>query len=182
MKRPVSYQQGELDALCGLYAIINAMIAVRPEMTEREITRVFRRLTRVAAQERQSFDDLVRDGMHGSLLRRLLSGALDDTSRRHSMTFDLIRPAAGDLVSVKAIVCFLQAKLDRRSAAILLIRDTSAHWTVATKVTAKEIHLFDSGDRTRIRIARCTIRKGVKTHVRLHAKEFIVIRRQNPGW
>lgn len=182
MATPKPFRQGDLDALCGLYAVVNAVIVLCPDFSDRESLRLFRLLTQAAAVRRKRFDEIVRTGTEGSMLRHLVRVAAGDLEDRRRLFVDTIRPRSDDLVNLKSALSFLRRNVSRNSVAIIMIRDEELHWTVTTKVTEKLLYLFDSSDSGPVSIQNCTIGSKQRDRVRLHPKEFIVLRRVNPGW
>ena len=65
------YLQGELDSLCGIHAIINALYALFPDMMDREAQRLFHKLLEEVGRKRPDPLRIAWRGMNSSALAAL---------------------------------------------------------------------------------------------------------------
>jgi hypothetical protein len=62
--------------------------------------------------------------------------------------------------------------------AIIGIGGAMAHWTVATRVGPKHLHLFDSGKRKRFARAKCSVREAEGRYA-LKPGDVLIVERRN---
>jgi hypothetical protein len=74
-RRVEPYAQGDLDCMCAVYTIINAMRALCPEMTMGASTALFRRLIRSLHTHTNDALSPIIIGTNRSLLHKLLKEA-----------------------------------------------------------------------------------------------------------
>jgi hypothetical protein len=171
------YLQGELDALCGIYAIINALRALCREIDQRMARALFARLARRLATRHPGS---VAHGMDGGLLRVLLASA-----RRFVRDELAIIILAEDLklatgASLSHLWEALAQELHSGAVAIVTTEGRHDHWTVAYQVTPRTLRLLDSSRRRFLRQSHCTVVE-TKTKYHLLADEIILLRRAS-GW
>lgn len=152
--RPV--RQGDLDALCGLYAIINAieLTGARGPRTAMH-KELFRRLTiELPSDVMQS---AMTDGLNAHDLMTASAKALRWLGRRHSLQLSLDQPwpDAGD-IDASMFVEILRGEIIRpRRAFILNIKTPNGwHWTVARKLGRETLLVRDSGNLGQLRLER----------------------------
>lgn len=169
------YRQGDLDGLCGLHAIINALYLLFPDMSKEQAHRLYRMLTKEIV--RVGGLKVIWRGIDPKLLRRLLPVAVASvTQQKRSAPVEVSRPFATGAIGLPDLVQTLRAKLGQGCLAIALVHDGNWHWTVIEKVTSKTIILFDSANLGAIRIENCTLEKSNKRY-RLNAGHIVFLRR-----
>jgi hypothetical protein len=172
------YTQGQLDGLCGVYSIINAVrfalpkvaFGVRSGITRRsklpvaEAEALFLGLLKELVRERRHADRLVH-GVSPRQLAALLKVA-DHWLRRHrAVKLAVDRPVRGHRRDRTRTILkrIAQHLATPGSVAIVGGNDPWQHWTVATAVTARRVYLLDSeGD------ASVAIRRG-RRRLQYHA-------------
>jgi hypothetical protein len=149
---PTPYQQGELDSLCSVYAVINAvMSAAEPhkKLTKKDCVDLFAFLACTLKLENKLLCVLVSGG-HYPTVARLLRAAHCWLIKRHRLTLTYRRPFYR---KQSRGMTHVRRKLRNHVAqpncsAIVRITGAHEHWTVVSRVSARTetIHLFDSGD------------------------------------
>jgi hypothetical protein len=145
------YRQGELDSLCGVYCVVNAV---------RLAARSHRRLGRTTStalfavlvhqlDERGRLRKVVTSGMGTRLVARLLRSAGGWLQDEHELQLEVKRPlrkrdAPGHCLEL------LAAHLEEPGTAAIVA--TEEHWTVAQAVGSKRLQLFDSNGRVYFRL------------------------------
>lgn len=152
--RPV--RQGDLDALCGLYAIINAIevTGVRGPRTAMH-KELFRRLTLGLPSD--VMQSAMTDGLDAHDLVITSAKALRWLGRRHSLQLSLDQPWRDVRdIDTSTFVEMLRGEITRpRRALILNIRTPNGwHWTVARKLGQETLLVRDSGNLVQLRLDR----------------------------
>ncbi len=163
---PRPYQQGDLDGLCGVYSVVNAVRALCPEVDADTAEHLFDLLMQKLLRTAGNPTTVVTWGIGRLMLRSLVDEAiaymLDDfdirlTARRlpkalrYQGSRDQLWRALSEVVSPSCV-------------AILGLAGKHSHWTVASTVTPLSIRLFDSDRLRALPRARCTVRKTAKLH------------------
>ncbi len=163
-RRP--YRQGDLDSLCGVYSVVNAVRALCTEVDTETAEHLFDLLMQKLLRTTGNHTTAVTWGIGRLMLRSLLDEAttymLDDfdiqlkarrlpKTLRHRGSRDQLWQALAEVVSPSCV-------------AILGLAGKHSHWTVASTVTPLSIRLFDSGRLKSLPRARCTIRATSKRH------------------
>jgi hypothetical protein len=169
------YCQGDLDYLCGIHAIVNALYAVLPDLKERRAEQLFRELLQEVARRRKNPLQIAWRGMDPSLVRHLITFAADLIAKERSVTVDVSRPLQRKRVRLETLVQQLREHTAEGGVAVLAMRDKSSHWTVVVKVTRKKIRLFDSNGRKAIRLNKCSLEADKP--VRIHAAATVFLRK-----
>ena len=127
-RRVEPYAQGDLDCLCAIYTIINAVRALCPEMTIGASTRLFRRLIRSLHTHTNDALSPIIIGTNRTLLQKLLAEAQSYIAKRFKVDLD-IQPQ-GRTVNAKSLDVVwdrLSAILDERTVVILELGGCSAN-------------------------------------------------------
>ena len=162
------FHQGELDGLCGVYAVINAVRALCPELTADDAAWIFGSLISVLAKAGTDAVEATTYGIEraevGRLLRWTRAHVLDEygvglTVRR------LPRPLRHQ-VGLATLWQALARAITPSSVAVLGLAGRQSHWTVAIGVTPRQIRLFDSCKmrvlhRRHCRAGRANLRNGI---------------------
>jgi hypothetical protein len=142
------FQQGNLDPLCGEYAIINALrLLTRPDdgldkvFWEDLFAYVLARADRLFGMMR-----ILDEGTPQWLIKALLPSALKRFEAETGISVEaqtLAQLGAGKH-PVNPVATLQSALADRRVAALVLLGGYYDHWTVVRSVTAGAVWLFDS--------------------------------------
>ena len=179
-RRVEPYAQGDLDCLCAIYTIINAVRALCPEMTIGASSGLFRRLIRSLNEHTSDALSPIIIGTNRTLLQKLLTEAQSYVAKRLKVDLD-IQPK-GRTVNAKSLDVVwdhLSAILDDRTVVILLLGGCCSHWTVVYDVKPRTMLLLDSGYLRTLTRSHCTLGPS-KTHYRLKLPAAIAISRVRP--
>jgi hypothetical protein len=145
------YRQGELDNLCGVYCVVNAVrLAARPHRRLRRSTStaLFAVLVR-ELDERHRLRKVLTSGMGPRLVARLLRGAGQWLEDEHGLRLQVKR-SFGKRDAPEHCLERLATHLKEPGTAAIVA--TAEHWTVAQAVGAKRLWLFDSNGRVYYRL------------------------------
>ena len=139
------YRQGELDSLCGIYAIINALRwSAGPEVITSRITRgLFWLLTNHAVKEQGNLG-LCSGGITIPHQRQLIKIAITYLSGEHRLRFGYDVLPAASLNSLGDTSASSTATIVDHEAIILNLNYTEWHWSVLQAVAGDKLKLFDS--------------------------------------
>jgi hypothetical protein len=179
-RRVKPYAQGDLDGMCGIYAIINAFRALCREITWEISTHLFRRL--VSCLNRHTKRSLVPIilGNGASLMRKLLGEAQSYLKNRLKIEL-AVEPKGRELKSTSLEAAWerLSAFVDETTVMILPLSGHWDHWTVLYDINARKLRLVDSSHRRELTRSRCTL-GAAKTRYCLQLSGAIAIRRVSP--
>ena len=158
-RRP-PFRQGDLDGLCGVYAVVNAVATVAPRMTQPEAGRLFRAVMAALRAGDAARVPLVSGGLSRKGLAMAIQNA-DQFARRKlggRLASRRVSKALADPWSIEALWKLLENHLSPTCVAIIGIEGIHSHWTLAVSVTPKAIHLVDSGNLKFLKRSRCRTR------------------------
>jgi hypothetical protein len=169
------YQQGDLDSLCGLYAIVNAIRLLHNDLDDDAALALFRKLAKTLGRTLPNAVAPLYAGISLTLLEELLITARQEAERHYGIIVTIEplvlrrrRPSLGEVWEA------LRDQLDGSRVAIVMLTGLKDHWTVAYNVSDTTIRLFDSGDRHTLHRTRCTL-QTTRTRFRLHLKSLLLI-------
>jgi hypothetical protein len=152
---PKPLEQGDLDGLCGVYAVVNATrLATHPHRRLRaaDCADLFAALLAELADEGR-LRGFVAAGLGPRVLARLLRKADRWLRRRHGLALEVRRPfRKADEPSPERCLRALAEHLARSGTAAIVGSDE--HWTVIRGVTPKRLLLADSNGRQYFATAR----------------------------
>ncbi len=173
MQEVSPWQQGELDGLCGIYAIINAMkvltLSRGHTFTDSSGAMLFRKMV-LALHQRGKMPGALWDGTSISHVRVFLNTA--KTFMRKQYGLDLVyRQLArhGEVTRKDVLWRLLAAALHGHESyrfpqetfhtrvALLGLGNPMPHWTLAYDVRPRTIMLIDSGNRFNLKYSNCTV-------------------------
>ena len=185
------WQQGELDGLCGLYAIINAMKLLAASrghnFTDSSGAELFRQMVR-SLHKRNLLPNALWDGTSIMHVRNFLGGA--KTFMRRNYGLDLVYSQLarkGEITRKDVFWRFLDSalagdgmydfrfKTPYQRVALLGLGDPLPHWTLAYGVTASSIKLIDSGSRFSLKYSACTVGESQPNHWMIEPEHTLVI-------
>lgn len=139
------YRQGELDSLCGIYAIINALRwAAGPEViTTRITTGLFWFLTDQAIKEQGNLG-LCSGGIGLLHQRQLIKRVITTLAAEHRLRFGYDLMPTGSLTCLGDPEVSLAIAMADHEAIILNLNYTEWHWSVVEAVAGDKLKLFDS--------------------------------------
>ncbi len=124
------YQQGRLDGLCGVYALVNTLRLLCPKVDEDTCERTF--CTLIRARMRQAASPLTV--ISGGLSRRELMQLLGPWQRFAAKELGITLPVSRLKVSepsLRGVWRNLRRVLDGKSVAVIGLDGVDRHWTVA---------------------------------------------------
>jgi len=155
------YQQGDLDSFCGLYSIINAtQLVVGSKITSAECERLLSKSIALIEQKRKISEVIIA----GLGTRQILKIMEKVCFKKYA----ILRQKPFSSASVvplnkywKTVQEFLNSSKCR---AVIISFETKevSHWSVVSKITHKQIVLFDSSERSRIFRKDCSTKKYTK--------------------
>ncbi len=176
--RPVPFRQGSLDALCGIYAIVNAIGCLCPELKPDGSRALFARLIRMLRHVRRKAVKTVWYGLTIQQVRALLRHALRWTKRKIGIRLKLrrLRRSVRENPKLASVWAELRQRLGKSAVAIIGIGGLEAHWSVAVHVGRSWLKLIDSDGLTALKRSGCSARPTPTRHV-LDPAEIILISR-----
>lgn len=176
--RPTPFAQGSLDALCGIYAIVNAIAHLCPKVDRDGARALFARLVgKLRAIRRKALKTLWR-GLNFAHMRKLLRHALRWIARRHDLGLGVqrIRHKIRREPRLSSLWGELRRKLDEGTVAIVGIGGLEAHWSVAIRTGRTWLKLIDSDGLTALKRSACAVVPCARRYV-LDPAEILFIRR-----
>jgi len=176
--RPIPFQQGSLDALCGVYAIVNAVSYLCPALDSNEARALFARLLRKIGRVRRKALKTLREGLTISQVRRLLKAACKGVERRLDVRLRVqrIRHKVRDAPQLSSLWHELRRRLGSGSVAIVGIGGLEAHWSVAIRAGRTWLKLVDSDGLAALKRSTCAVVPCARRFV-LDPDEILIIRR-----
>jgi hypothetical protein len=153
------YRQGTLDSYCGLYAIINAMLRLKPQAfidDDDGACDLFYAMMKAAVRICTP-EELCGEGMDSIELEYVAKAGIRHM-RRKGHAFKLMRPekmrfgsATGDLGE------WLRSAQGIPSLAVILYVEERqySHWSVLKGMSASRVALFDSDSMSSVSLKRC---------------------------
>ena len=164
-----AYRQGDLDGLCGVYAVVNALRYLF-QLKEDRCRALFAALIKARHRRRRR--------PHHPILwvcpfeAAQTCGVLDGAQIFQARPLRLSR----DQRNLAQLWSGLLQELNPTCVAVIGISGAADHWCVVYRVTAKTLWVLDSSGRTRIRRSQCTVRAS-RTRYCLEAGETLLIAR-----
>ena len=138
-----TFKQGNLDGLCGVYSIINAINHVTKEYKDRD--KAEKLFIKLIKKNSHQFPLAVYNGADFSMIREFVESIVSNR-----LPLNIIYPFVIDRPKkITKYLNSLQSILsEKRSAAIVAVGPglhiEQGHWTVITKVTDTHVHFSDS--------------------------------------
>ena len=157
-------RQGDLDSLCGLYAIINAVQLVLYPLSLRRSQRVSLFVAGIGELQRmRKLRSSITEGMYEPSWRRLAEAVVAKATELTGMPLQLERlsplgkqPGA----SVNAI----KSSVRRGVPVIVLLDGILCHWTVVARFSSSRLVLFDSLGHRWVVVASIGVSDGWTRH------------------
>ncbi len=176
--RPAPFAQGSLDALCGIYAIVNAIVHLCPKLDRDDARALFARLVgKLRTSRRKALKTLWR-GLNLAHMRKLLRHALRWIARRHDLRLGVqrIRHRIRQEPRLSSLWGELRRKLDDGTVALIGIGGLEAHWSVAIRTGRTWLKLIDSDGLSALKRSACAVAPCARRYV-LDPGEILLIRR-----
>jgi len=146
---PNAYRQGQLDALCGVYSVINACRFMMKSTGLRKNLGAWELLVAIVnmLEEKRKFADITCNGMRFRDHDRMLDTAKRFLLGKHGLVLEVRKPLV-KLRHPTAKQAFRMAKdhLANSGAAVFLSFETEqyGHWTVISTIADGKVSFFDS--------------------------------------
>lgn len=172
------YQQGHLDALCGVYCLVNATSRVVGRLPENKAIELFEEAVKHLAAHPSTANFLV-EGIGTGKLHRLFKTVF---APRYGLVCSC--PFKNDKNKVpldvfwSAVSAFIN---EGKGRAVIVGVETRewTHWTVVAEASAKRFILCDSAQRSVIlKATAMTIWDGKRKPIRFHVEDTFFITRQ----
>jgi len=175
-RRKRAYQQGDLDGLCGIYAIVNALCHVL-HLRDEQCQKLFEKLIQALEQDCRHSHQRLLWGIGFQQLRRLVTVVCKSRLEGQKLT-SATRPLRlkRQQRTLPHLWIALNEQVGPTCVAIVGLAGAANHWCVVYRVTPKTLWLLDSSGQTRIYRSRCTVRSS-RTHYCLEAGEILLIER-----
>ena len=176
-RRP--YRQGDLDGLCGVYSVVNAVRALCPEVDGDGAAWLFDKLIQSLRKAGANPSIAVAGGVGRGEVESLIRAAIAcvDDEYDIALTVRRLPRALRQTKRLDELWQTLATAISPSAVAILGLGGKQSHWTVAVQVSANQLRLFDSSSMGVLRRSDCTVGKGTKrtaippTHVILIARK-----------
>jgi hypothetical protein len=171
-----AYLQGDLDGLCGLYSIVNAVCYVL-RLRDDQCRNLLEKLLEALEQDSQRVHQPLLRGICFRQLKQLVMVASQCRLKGQKLTF-ATRPLRLNRQqrTLPHLWTALDAEVGPTCVAIVGLAGITNHWCVVARVTPKTLWLLDSAGQTRIYRSRCTVRSS-RTRYCLEAGEILLIKR-----
>ncbi|WP_139976504.1 hypothetical protein [Ochrobactrum sp. CGA5] len=152
------YLQGNLDSLCGVYALINGIRwALRNELVSAKgehWEELFRKLTDHAIKSRGHLE-LVNDGLSLYGMIALTHVAQDHMREYHNIGVVMRRPFAlrRPLEAMESVNTISDHLAQSNTAVLAAVYGTLNHWCVIKQLDEQRAHLFDSDRQSHLAIS-----------------------------
>lgn len=155
-----SFQQGDLDMLCGVYSVINIIQLLSPKRKS-ESKKMFRKILRsLEKSKHQNLSRTMTTGLTFKDMKQLFSIFLTNESICWELPFS--RKHKPDINQYWTTLMQLLIS-HKRSCVFIRLTGTYNHWTIIRAITENSITLYDSDKLLRIHRKNCGI-KGRDTN------------------
>ena len=153
------YLQGQLDGLCGVYSIVNAIRVLCPELRNDVFEYLFDHLIRVLPKAGVDVSVTVTGGIGQRVFTALLKEALAEMAAEYDINLASRRLPKKFRRATKLGGLFrkLEGTLSPTCVAVLGMDGRHNHWTVAVTATLQSIKLFDSSKMSVLRRSGCKV-------------------------
>lgn len=169
--------QGELDGLCGLYSVINAVrLALQPyaPVSERQTERMFRIGADWLAAH-ALLDDAVSWGMAQGPWRRMAAAVLASASRRGLQLS--LQPLLRDGRQRDAAFASIAAAIAQQQPVLVMLHEQLHHFTVISGIGPARLTLFDSAGYRYLARHTCSFRRlPTPTRHRIAPRALLALR------
>jgi hypothetical protein len=173
-RRPL--RQGDLDGLCGVYSVVNAVRHLL-QLNREQSQELFERLVKALVQDSRRPHKLLVEGILFKRLKQLAAAARRCRLADRDLSFQVrVLRLRRDEQSLSDLWAALGQVVGPACVAIIRITGADNHWCVIYRVTPKSLRLLDSSGRSCIRRSRCTVRT-VRTRYCLELGEILLIER-----
>jgi hypothetical protein len=175
-RRRRAYRQGDLDGLCGVYSIVNALRYVL-HLRNEQCTKLFERLIKALERDCPCLHQPLLRGIYFPQLKQLVAVAGKGRIQGRNLKFEA-RPLRlkRDQHTLPGLWTALDREVGPACVAIIGITGATDHWCVVYRVTPRTLWLLDSSGQSRIPRFRCTVR-ATQTRYCLEVSDILLIKR-----
>lgn len=171
-------RQGDLDRLCGLYAVINAIqLALYPQhrLTRGQLRVLFDEGIAFLSHAR-SLKSAASNGMYVAHWSKLCEHLLATASALTAIDLHMLRLPARSRPSTATALRTLTNHLRHGRPVLLALEGRLNHWTVIVRYSETRLSLFDSDGHRWILVKSLGVRgSGHGSTYRIHAKGIIAL-------
>jgi hypothetical protein len=169
--------QGDLDGLCGVYVIINAMRRLCPEVGKTDCERLFTVMMKSLRKHDAGQRSIATSGLHLEQVLDLSRVVCSDLQKRYGIDLRFSVPKnQPKRANVDVVWRLLNERLSITRVAILGMQGKCDHWTLAVSATNNLIRLADSDGMKVLRRADCRS-AGSNRHICLSQRHMVFVRR-----
>lgn len=168
--------QGELDGLCGVYAVINAARLLCPELTRRKCDVLFEILLDALSAESQDTTNFVTNGIGPTTLRGLIELICDEIFGRWKVSLHCSAFPPKGRTRLDALWDEIHRRTSEGQVIVIGLSGHEDHWTVAFRTTPRRITLSDSSMMRFLNRAFCTTSRSAPGY-RLCPREMFSLAR-----
>lgn len=163
VKTKSSYQQGDLDMLCGVYSLLNIVQLLNPISKKESQKLFFKMLRHLEKTKHQNLSKTIVNGLTFKDMEQLFKVFLTTENLCWEVPFH-IRDKP-DLNQYWNVLLNL-LKVNKESCVFIRLRGTHNHWTIVKAMTKNSLILFDSDGLSRINRRNCCIQSNEsKSHL-----------------
>lgn len=164
---PRPYRQGQLDSLCGIYAIINACRVACKSFGFNKKLNAWEMFTFLLddLDEHRKLGQVICYGMGASRLDRCLKVAQKYLLGKHKLHLTISRPLAKSYIKdTKQTFKIVRNHLQKPGTSVLLEFEAAhyEHWTVISGISNAKVHFTDSDGLMPKSIGRFHFKTGAK--------------------
>ena len=158
-KIPQPFRQGDLDALCGPYCLLNVVRYLRPPFSTARGIHLHRKLLRHLERHR----GLIRRVTYGTGFNELSRALVEVVCPLHGI--ERSRPFKRRReVTLEQFLDTMDTFLrDHGGIVLISLSGVYDHWTLVRKVTARSLLLYDSHDLQRLGRTHCALKPSGET-------------------
>ena len=172
------YRQGDLDGLCGIYSIVNAVRALCSEVSTDDASWLFDHLVQNLPKIVANASVVIANGIDRGVEARLLLKAVRYVANEHDIDVGLRRlpKAVRRSVDIDGLWQAIANALSPTCVAILGLAGRHSHWTVAVAASPQQLRLYDSSDMSVLRRKHCTVGRAA-TRTGISPAHVFLVRR-----
>lgn len=181
-RKPKALKQGDLDGLCGVYSVVNAIRLLCPEIDGAAAWWLFGCLMQELENVGVKPEAVITDGLWRLPLQRLLKVATRKVADEYDVVLRIARvPKLLRHTNRLAVLWdWLAENVSASSVVILALGGRFSHWTVASNITSRRICLHDSCEMKFLHRRMCTVGQAANRFSISPAWIFVVSRQMSP--
>ena len=176
---PQPFRQGDLDGLCGVYSVVNAVRVLCPELGQDGAEWLFDHLMQSLQRLGADAGVSVSAGVGQRVVASLIKEAILQMAAEYDidMTCRRLPKLLRRTTNLDRLWTKLAITLSPTCVAVLATSGQLSHWTVAVSATPRLIRLYDSCTIRLLRRGDCTIGRAVN-RIGISLPHVFLIRRK----